>query len=72
MTEGDRMTFSKRTITRREAITAAVGTLAAGYPLSLQAAEPTGEERANTQVVKNFCEAWPTHDVGKINVLLRG
>jgi limonene-1,2-epoxide hydrolase len=66
MTEGDRMRFSKITVTRREAITAALGTLAAGYPPSLQAAEPTGEERANAQVVKNFCEAWPAHDVGKI------
>jgi limonene-1,2-epoxide hydrolase len=60
------MTTSKRTVTRREAITAALATLAAGYPPSLQAAEPTGEERANTQVVKNFCEAWPAHDVGNI------
>jgi hypothetical protein len=31
------MTFSKREVTRRQAITAAaLGTLAAGYPLSLR------------------------------------
>src|SRR6266851_6906656 len=67
ITEGGRMTFSKREVTRRRAITAAtLGTLAAGYPLSLRAAEPTAQEKANIQVVNDFCEAWRTHDVGKI------
>ena len=52
------MTFWKRETTRRKAITAAaVGTLAAGYPLSLQGAKPTAQEKANVQVVKDFCEA---------------
>ena len=61
------MTFWKRETTRRKAITAAaVGTLAAGYPLSLQGAKQTAQEKANIQVVKDFCEAWPAHDVGKI------
>jgi len=61
------MTFSKREVTRRKAITAAaLGTLAAGYPLSLRAAKPTAQEKTNIQVVKDFCEAWPAHDVGKI------
>ena len=61
------MTFWKRETTRRKAITAAaVGTLAAGYPLSLRAAKPTAQEKANIQLVKDFCEAWPAHDVGKI------
>jgi limonene-1,2-epoxide hydrolase len=65
--KGDRMTFSKREATRRQAITAAaLGTLAAGYPLSLRAAKPTAQEKANIQVIKDFCEAWPAHDVGKI------
>jgi limonene-1,2-epoxide hydrolase len=65
--KGDRMTLSKREATRRQAITAAaLGTLAAGYPLSLRAAKPTAHEKANIQVVKDFCEAWPAHDVGKI------
>ena len=60
------MTFSKR-VTRRQAITAAaLGTLAAGYPLSLQGAKQRAQEKANIQVVKDFCEAWPAHDVGKI------
>ena len=57
----------KREVTRRQAITAGVsGTLAAGCPPLLGAAEPTAQEKANTQVVKDFCEAWPAHDVGKI------
>ena len=61
------MTFWKRATTRREAITAtALGTLAAGCPLSLQGAKPTAQERANIRVVKDFCDAWPAHDVGKI------
>jgi limonene-1,2-epoxide hydrolase len=65
--KGDRMTLSKREATRRQAITAAaLGTLAAGYPLSLRAAKPTAQEKANIQLVKDFCEAWPAHDVGKI------
>ena len=61
------MTFWKGEATRRQAITAAaLGTLAAGYPLSLQGAKQTAQEKANIQVVKDFCEAWPGHDVGKI------
>ena len=61
------MKSSKREVTRRQAITAtALGTLAAGYPLSLRAAEPTAQEKVNMQVVKDFCEAWPAHDVTKI------
>ena len=61
------MALSKRETTRRHAITAAaLGTLTAGYPLSLRAAKPTAQEKANIQVVRGFCEAWPAHDVGKI------
>ena len=61
------MTFWKREASRRQAINAAaMGTLAAGYPLSLRAAKPTAQEKANIQLVKSFCESWPAHDVGKI------
>jgi limonene-1,2-epoxide hydrolase len=61
------MTFSKTEVTRRRAITAAaVGTLAASDPLSLRAAEPTAQEKANIQVINDFCEAWRAHDVAKI------
>lgn len=58
------MTLSKRATTRRPAIAAAA--LAGSYPLSLRAAKATAQEKANLQVVKDFCEAWPAHDVGKI------
>jgi hypothetical protein len=45
------MTFWKREATRRQAITgAALGTLAASYPLSLRAAKPTTQEKANIKV----------------------
>jgi hypothetical protein len=61
------MTFSKREVTRGQAITAAaLGTLAATYLLSLPAAEPTAQEKANIQMINDFCEGWPTHDVTKI------
>ena len=55
-----------RQATRRQAITAALGTLAASYPLSLGAVKPTAQEKANIQVIKDFCEVWRTHDVDKI------
>jgi limonene-1,2-epoxide hydrolase len=61
------MTFSTRGTTRRQAITAAaLGTLAASCPLSLRAAKPTAQGKANIQVVKDFCEAWRAHDVATI------
>ena len=67
MKKGEGMSLWKGKATRRQAITAAaLGTLAAGYPLSLQGAKQTAQEKANIQVVKDFCEAWPAHDVGKI------
>jgi limonene-1,2-epoxide hydrolase len=59
----DNMALSRRETTRRQAIAAA---LVGSYPLSLRAAQPTVQEKANIQVVKDFCEAWPAHDVGKI------
>ena len=60
------MISSRRETTRRQAITAVVGTLAAAHPLSLRGAEPTAQEKANIQVVKDFSDAWPAHNVGKI------
>jgi len=32
----------------------------------LEAAEQTAAEKANIQVVKDFCAAWPSHDLEKI------
>ncbi len=37
-----------------------------GVGRSSEAAEPTALEQANMQVVKDFCAAWPSHDLEKI------
>jgi limonene-1,2-epoxide hydrolase len=51
-------------LTRRTALTAAAGTTAA-LTLSIRAhaAEWTNAEKANVQVVNDFCAAWPSHDL---------
>ena len=52
---------------RRALLTGSVGLAAvalAGRPAS--AAEPTALEKANMQVVKDFCAAWPAHDLDRI------
>ena len=49
-------------MTRRQAISTAI---AAGA-VSLQAADLTTAEKANLQIVNDFCAAWPTHDLAKI------
>jgi len=33
---------------------------------SVEAAEQTATEKANIQVVKDFCAAWPSHDLDRI------
>jgi uncharacterized membrane protein len=38
---------------------------AAGLGVGVQAA-PTATETANIQVVKDFCAAWPSHDLDRI------
>jgi limonene-1,2-epoxide hydrolase len=49
-------------MTRRQAISTAI---AAGA-VSLQAADLTTAEKANLQIVNDFCAAWPSHDLAKI------
>jgi limonene-1,2-epoxide hydrolase len=46
----------------------AAGLAAAGGAATLGAAapEPTAAERANMQVVRDFCAAWPAHDLDRI------
>ena len=41
------------------------GMLAVGR--QADAAEPSAIEKANIQVVKDFCAAWPSHDLEKIS-----
>lgn len=38
----------------------------AGLASTAAAAEPTAVEKANMQVVKDFCAAWPSHDLQRI------
>jgi limonene-1,2-epoxide hydrolase len=59
---------SHSSVTRRSAFTAAGLGLAAiaGMPGYADAAEKTAAEKANVQVVNDFCAAWPSHDIDKI------
>src|SRR6266550_773687 len=38
----------------------------AGLGRPAAAAEMTSVERANVQIVNNFCAAWPSHDLAKV------
>lgn len=42
------------------------GMALAGISLSASAAELTTDEKANVQLVNEFCAAWPSHDLDKI------
>ena len=49
---------------RRTFLLAGLGAAAAtGFAGTAQAAEPTATERANMQLVKDFCAAWPSNRV---------
>lgn len=52
----------------RRAFLAGLGAAAAGamFASPVEAAEQTAAEKANIQVVKDFCAAWPSHDLEKI------
>ncbi|MFN7918278.1 MAG: limonene-1,2-epoxide hydrolase family protein [Vicinamibacterales bacterium] len=61
------MTTDKRGVNRRTFVTSGLGAaLAAGVASRVDAAEPTAAEKANIQVVKDFCAAWPSHDLDRI------
>jgi len=52
---------------RRRFITAGAGVLAvAGLPSVAAAADMTAMEKANVQVVNDFCAAWTGHDLAKV------
>ena len=54
-------------MTRRRILTTAGMGLAALAPVGkLQAAELTAAEKANVQIVNDFCAAWPSHDLAKV------
>ena len=61
------MVTEKPRLNRRRFLTAGAGTLAAaGIARGVEAAEWTGAEKANVQVVNAFCDAWRSHDAAKI------
>ncbi|MFT3828025.1 MAG: limonene-1,2-epoxide hydrolase family protein [Chitinophagaceae bacterium] len=54
-------------VDRRTFFAAGLGTVfAAGMAATIEAAEPTATEKANIQVVKDFCAAWPSHDLTRL------
>ena len=54
-------------LSRRKAMSAAgLGLAAAASMGSLNAAELTPAEKANVQIVNDFCASWPSHDINKI------
>ena len=61
------METTARTIDRRMFLASGLGVAAAtGLARSADAAEPSPMEKANMQIVKDFCAAWPSHDLEKI------
>ena len=61
------METTTRTIDRRMFLASGLGVAAAtGLARSADAAEPSAMEKANMQIVKDFCAAWPSHDLEKI------
>ena len=61
------METTARTIDRRMFLASGLGVAAAtGLARSADAAEPSAIEKANMQIVKDFCAAWPSHDLEKI------
>ena len=61
------MSNAERGLNRRTFMAAAFGLGAAsvGVP-NAEAAEPSAVEKANMQLVKDFCGAWPGHDLDRI------
>ena len=58
---------SKPVLSRRKTLSAAgIGLAALVSPTGVHAADLTSAERANVQVVNDFCAAWPSHDLQKV------
>jgi len=54
------------TLNRRSFLASGLLLPAAGLTVGAAAAEPSAAERANMQVVRDFCAAWPSHDLDRI------
>jgi limonene-1,2-epoxide hydrolase len=58
-------------VTRRGFLTAGAAACAAlASNARVEAAEPTAEENANVQIVRDFCAAWPTKNLDKMTSYL--
>jgi limonene-1,2-epoxide hydrolase len=59
---------AERGLNRRSFLGAGLGAAAAAaaFATPVEAAEQTATEKANIQVVKDFCAAWPSHDLDRI------
>ena len=59
---------SERGLDRRSFLAAGLSAAAtaAAFAAPVEAAEQTATEKANIQVVKDFCAAWPSHDLDRI------
>ena len=59
---------AERGLDRRSFLAAGLGTAAAvtAFATPVEAAEQTAIEKANIQVVKDFCAAFPSHDLDRI------
>ena len=66
------MEDQKKEMIRREFLGAAAmsAMTIAAFPATLRAAEWTAQERANVQIVTDFCVAWSTRDIAKPLALL--
>ena len=61
------MSNTQRGTDRRRFLATGLGAvLLAGVGRTAEAAEPSALEKANMQVVKDFCSTWPSHDLEKI------
>ena len=60
------MTHSSHEIGRRRFLASGGAVALAGLAARADAAEPTAQERANVQVVNDFCAAWSRKDFDKI------
>ena len=61
------MEDQKKEMIRREFLGAAAmsAMTIAAFPAALRAAEWTAQEKANVQIVTDFCAAWSTRDIAK-------
>jgi limonene-1,2-epoxide hydrolase len=63
------MSNTTQMVDRRAFMVLSAGAVAAGYSRGAEAAEPTAQEKANVQVVNEFCAAWSRKDLQKLTSL---